>query len=251
MVKSGIYKTEAVVLSTHNLGETSRIADLYTERWGRLSAVAKGARRPKSIFGASLEMFTHLHLILYMREGKSLAIISQAEIINPFGEIRNDPGKIACGCYLVELVKAMVKGSAPDCWLFRLILRSLAWLEEEKENKIFIHTVNLKLMKVLGLGPEVGVCVRCRREIDGVVRFSSKGGGVLCKDCRGDGAIEISKGTLTVMRRLLELEPQAIKRIKLGTKIEEELKQALGSYLEYHLPYPLRSLKVLEDIGNW
>lgn len=249
MIKRGIYKTEAVILSTHNLSETSRIADLYTGRFGRLSAVAKGAMRPKRNLMASLEMFTHVGLVLYLREAR-LAIISQIETINPFSGIRKDPCKIAAGCYLVELVKAMVKGSSPDRRLFSLILKGLAWLDEEEiQNPLFIHTINLKMMKVLGLGPELGVCVRCRRELDGVIKFSPKGGGMLCQSCQGDG-IKVSRGTLMVARRLLELEPKVIRRISLGNQMEKELKTAIGSYLEYHLPYPLKSLAVLESIGS-
>lgn len=250
MIKGGIYKTEAVILSTHDFKETSRIVDLYTERWGRFSAVAKGARR-KGIFGASLEIFTHVDLVLYLRDGK-MNIISQIETINPFMGIREDPCKIAAGCYLIELVKAMVNGTSPDRRLFGLILNGLSWLDEEKRpSRLFLYTISLKTMKALGLGPELGVCVRCRDKLDGIVRFSPKGGGIFCKNCHKDDLIKLSKGTMMVMRRLLELEPRVIRRISITNQMEEELRMAVGSYLEYHLPYRLRSTRVLESLEEY
>ncbi|HAV43514.1 TPA: DNA repair protein RecO [bacterium] len=246
MAKKNVHKTEAVVLSTHNLGETSRIADLYSQDWGRFSAVAKMARGSRSRFGASLEIFTHIHLVFYLAEGRGLSFISQIETLNHFGRIRQDPSKIACGCYLIELVKVLVRRGLPDRRLFRLILESLAWLEDGEVNRLFTYTLNLKMMKVLGFGPEVDVCVKCREGLNEIIRFSSSYGGVLCERCQTDDAIEISRGTLMVMRRILKSPLYTIKRIHLGRRIEEELKIASDSYLNPHLSYPLKSLKVLE-----
>ena len=80
-----IYRDEGIVLRTQKLGEADRIVTLLTRRTGRVRAVAKGVRRTRSRFGARLEPFTHVDLLLY--PGRSLDVITQAETVRPFGEL--------------------------------------------------------------------------------------------------------------------------------------------------------------------
>ena len=80
----GSYRDDGIVLRTQKLGEADRIVTLLTRRAGRVRAVAKGVRRTKSRFGARLEPFTHVDLLLY--EGRSLDYITQADTVRPYGK---------------------------------------------------------------------------------------------------------------------------------------------------------------------
>ena len=67
----GNFKTEAVVLRSIRYGEADRIVHLYSATRGRIGAIAKGSRRPKSRFGGRLEPFFRLDLVLYEGRGRS------------------------------------------------------------------------------------------------------------------------------------------------------------------------------------
>src|SRR5712675_618963 len=78
------YRDDGIVLRTQDLGEADRIVTVLTRRTGRVRAVGKGVRRTKSRFGARLEPFTHVDLLLY--QGRSLDVITQADSVRAYGE---------------------------------------------------------------------------------------------------------------------------------------------------------------------
>src|SRR5438552_2126954 len=79
-----LYRDDGIVLRTQDLGEADRIVTILTRRTGRVRAVGKGVRRTKSRFGARLEPFTHVDLLLYT--GRSLDVITQADSVRAYGE---------------------------------------------------------------------------------------------------------------------------------------------------------------------
>src|SRR5919202_5542539 len=83
-----LYKEQGIVLRTMNLGEADRIVTVLTQGTGKVRAVAKGIRKTRSKFGARLDPFTHVDLLLY--RGRELDIVTQADIITPFREVRAD-----------------------------------------------------------------------------------------------------------------------------------------------------------------
>ena len=96
-----IYRDEGIVLRTQKLGEADRIVTLLLRRSGRVRAVAKGVRRTRSRFGARLEPFTHVDLLLY--PGRSLDVITQAETVRPFGELlAGDYPRYTAGTAMLE-----------------------------------------------------------------------------------------------------------------------------------------------------
>src|SRR5215467_7496805 len=80
-----LYRDDEIVLRTQDLGEADRIITVLTRRTGRIRAVGKGVRRTKSRFGARLEPFTHVDLLLY--EGRSLDIVTQADSLRAYGDV--------------------------------------------------------------------------------------------------------------------------------------------------------------------
>src|ERR687891_531632 len=99
----GLYKDEAIVLKTIKLGEADRIVTLFTRFNGKVRAVAKGIRRTKSRFGARLEPFTRVELLIYRGRG-DLDTITSADIITAFDAVRRDYPRLTAGASLLELV---------------------------------------------------------------------------------------------------------------------------------------------------
>jgi DNA repair protein RecO (recombination protein O) len=115
-----VYKTEAIVLKHINLKEADRILTLYTPNQGKLSAVAKGVRRPKSRMGGHLEILTHCFLML--TRGRSMDTINQSETISSFLPLREDLWRSSLALYAVELVSQFTVEHVENYLAYRLLL---------------------------------------------------------------------------------------------------------------------------------
>ena len=103
---SRLYRDEAIVLRTYKLGEADRIIVLLTRHHGQVRAVAKGVRRTSSRFGARLEPFSMIDVQLHA--GRSLDVVTQAEIIDPFGRaICADYAMFTCASTMVETAERL------------------------------------------------------------------------------------------------------------------------------------------------
>src|SRR5881296_3888223 len=97
-----LYKEQGIVLRSAKLGEADKIVTILTQGSGKIRGVAKGIRKTHSKFGARLEPFTHVSLMLY--EGRNLDTVTQAEIISPFLALRKDLSLITAGETMLEAV---------------------------------------------------------------------------------------------------------------------------------------------------
>ena len=116
-----LYKEQGVVLRSIKLGEADKIVTVMTQGSGKVRAVAKGIRKTTSRFGARLEPFTHVSLMVYRGRG-SLDTVSQAEIVSPFMPLRRDLGLFAAGETMLEAVDKVAEEHERNVRLFLLLL---------------------------------------------------------------------------------------------------------------------------------
>ena len=122
-----LYKEQGIVLRSIKLGEADKIVTILTQGSGKIRAVAKGIRKTRSRFGARLEPFTHVSLLLY--RGRSLDTVTQAEILGPFTTVRGSFGLIAAGETMVESADKVAEEHERNVRLFLLLLSGLRSLE--------------------------------------------------------------------------------------------------------------------------
>ncbi|HZA60475.1 MAG TPA: DNA repair protein RecO, partial [Actinomycetota bacterium] len=122
-----LYKEQGVVLGSFKLAEADKIITILTQGSGKVRAVAKGLRRTMSKFGARLEPFTHVSLMLY--RGRSLDTVTQAEIVHPFRSIREDYALVAAGGAMLEAVDKVAEEHERNIRLFLLLKQGLQALE--------------------------------------------------------------------------------------------------------------------------
>ncbi len=103
-----IVSTDAIVLRSMKYGETSKIVTLYSQKFGKIKVIAKGARGAKSRFGASLEPMTHSSVILYKKEERELNLLSKSEITKSFLKFGSSGDRLATGLAVVELVNMVM-----------------------------------------------------------------------------------------------------------------------------------------------
>ena len=182
---AGPLKTEAIVLRSIRYGEADRILHLYTPQRGRIGAIAKGARRSRSRFGARLEPFFHIHAILH--EGRSeLATVTGADTVAVFVHLRDRAETLDAAARACDAVGRLFETPEPHPEVFRLLVNELALLNSDRSAAGPANGLafRLKLLLAAGVVPHLGACASCgsRERLNG---FSAAAGGVVCGDCEG------------------------------------------------------------------
>src|SRR5512147_646361 len=124
-----LFKTNAIVIRSVNYGESDKIVTFFTQDFGKLKGIAKGARRSKKRFQNALDLFSHLRLIFFDREGMGLVRAQGCDILNSFPKIREDLKKIVYGNYFLEMVSEMAGEREVHPEAFDLLLAFLKTLE--------------------------------------------------------------------------------------------------------------------------
>jgi DNA repair protein RecO (recombination protein O) len=236
------YRANAIVLRRINLGETDRLIVLYTREKGKLSGVAKGARRATSKLAASTEPGNYGRYFIAV--GKELDVVTQAESLQSFTNIRRDLDRIGQASYLLELVNAMVEEREPNYELFDTLLSSLYLLENEADPQIVARYFDLQIMSLMGYRPELDVCLRCGAQpaADGIT-FSPSLGGRVCDECGPlpSDVIYLSRESVDVIRRLLAADAKQVREMTLSDAVKDEILQAIRWYVRYRLDRDLKS----------
>lgn len=273
-----IVKTDGVVLKSMRFRETSKIVTFYTRRYGKLSAVAKGARETKNKFGASLEPMTAVNLVLYKKEHRDLQLLSQCDIRKQYKNIHSEMNRMAVGLSILELLNQLTHDEEENPSLFSLVEESLDAIESASGNIVnYQYGFELRLCAIHGFSPVFDQCVRCGRQVDvtkggGTVIFQFDKGGMLCPACaeaipsaqlrpldvreeapgRGPAYRRIKTATVQVMERLYSARLQSLDGLEYQTTVGNELAATLRSYLRYHFESvrPLKSALVFEQLSH-
>jgi DNA repair protein RecO (recombination protein O) len=256
MTQSHTYSTEAIVLRVRNLGEKDRVMTLFAPD-GKFSAVAKGARAPKSKLAAASQPFVCAKFLL--ARGRSLDIATQAQIENAHGEISHNLHKTAWASYACELCDALPEHQADEP-LYHTLKIFLHHLDEAPPEQT--ETVGMwfeaRYLAVHGYAPTLGKCIACEAKISlppddetSRVAFSPQMGGTLCASCAPRDAERLSPpvGALRVLHSL-ERSPQPphAGRFSLSKNARYELRRALRTQLQAHLDVRLKSQKFLDEV---
>lgn len=176
-------KTDAIVLRSIRYGEADRIVHLYTPGRGRISAIAKGARRARSRFGARLEPFTHIRIV--MREGRGdLFTITGVDTVAVHRGLREHAATLDAAARACDAVARLFETTDPHPEVFRLLANELALLDREPAQARVANGLafRLKLLLAAGIVPQLASCASCG-EVEHLSGFSAAAGGVVCGSC--------------------------------------------------------------------
>jgi DNA repair protein RecO (recombination protein O) len=248
---------EALILRSVDFGESDRIVHLLVPEMGRLTAIAKGARRSVKRFPGTLDLFNHLRVQAKQGRAAGMARLEHAKLIRTFHALRTDPTRFALGCYLLELLDRLAPeaGVRPDTKrIFRFALGALGTLDEERPDLRLRTLLEIRGLEAVGLRPELRRCVRCGEWVGAGARSSRVGfhiadGGPLCEGCAGAGQelMPIHLGTLRILERSLEFSPDRLARLALGGAALAEARQLVTRFLRFHVGIDLRSARFLDE----
>jgi DNA repair protein RecO (recombination protein O) len=232
-------KTEAIVLRSIRYGEADRILHLYTPDHGRLGAIARGARRARSRFGARLEPFLHVRMVLQQGRG-DLHTVSGVDTVTAHAGLRDHAATLDAAARACDAVARLFETSEPHPEVFRLLAGELALLSA---NPTHARPANglafrLKLLLAAGILPQLGRCVGCG-ETQHLRGFSPASGGVVCEACQGSAFAlgeESYRFLVTAIGRPLAQAPEA------SEPALRQAERAIGETAEHHAHVRLRPL---------
>ena len=276
-----IYRDDGIVLRTQKLGEADRIVTLLARRAGRVRAVAKGVRRTKSRFGARLEPFTHVDVLLYT--GRSLDVITQADTVRPYGKpFSSDYPRYTAGTAMLETAEKFTPiEKEPALRQFLLLVGGLRALGEGAHDpRLVLDAYLLRSLAVAGYAPALDECAVCGTRVaaapvgpagasagqagtgeagasQGIVgdspassvalrafAFAIGAGGLVCRSCRAPGAATPATQTVALMSALMRGDWAHADRSE--RRHQAECSGLVAAYLQWHLERSIRSLRHVE-----
>ncbi len=245
-----LLKTDAVVLKQHKFGEADAILTLFSRKAGKIQAVAKGSRRIRGKYSTGTQIFSYSEFILF--KGRDLYQVSQVDIKYSFYKRLDDIIKLSYASYILELTESVITEGQTNNRLFNTLVKWLyIYSTMNKGYETFVKAYELKLLTYTGYKPEIDRCVNCGKSEKGLFKFSSKEGGLICKDClqKDIYAMQISKTTISVIKYLIQTDLKQISRLKIKPEILKELNKIIRHYIRTHIEKTqFYSLQFLEDI---
>lgn len=244
---------EAILLRLVDFGESDQIAHLLTPDVGRLTVIAKGARRSVRRFPGTLDVFNHLRVSGRLRRRGGMAFLEQAVLIDPFLPLRVHTARFALAGYLCELLDRMApeNGTPSDSRrLFDFTRAALKMLEATDPDLRLRVLLELRALDALGLRPELSRCVRCGRAPSERAGFLVADGGVLCAQHAlevGSAALSVHLGTLRALQQALTLDWDRLQRLTLDRQALSEATNLLFRFHRFHVGLELRSERFLDE----
>ncbi len=252
MIREGrTYRSEGIVLRSMALGEADLLMTFYTKDAGKLRAMAKGVRKPTSRMVGHQEPLTRIELAL--ARGRSLDVVTQAQVLESFSALKNHLTSVSSGLYLAELVDGFGAEGSANPELYSLLIEALRSLEEGPGLELVLRYFELHLLKSSGFSPELYNCVKCRRSIvEGEHLFSPDLGGTLCPQCIPTEAFirPLSIQALKVLRFFDRSRLPDLDRLHIDKNLAGELKGLLAPAVRYWLDKEIRSKSFLEHLQH-
>lgn len=242
------FNLNGIVLRSRDYGDNDRIITFFSAERGKLSAIAKGVRKPQSRLKGAIQPFCQSELAFAMGRG-SLYTVTQGEISEPFFSLRSDLTKIAYASYLCELTDMCAPEHKPLRDIYAILLICFTIMEYGGDPRLAARLFELRLLKHLGVAPKLNNCIMCNKPPQ-YNRFylSTLRGGLVCENCNGSTNNTVSAGTVQVMRKLCESEPSKLLHLKINDSTYDELYDAVTPYLDYHLDYSSRARRFLQEL---
>lgn len=243
-----------MVLSAMPVGEYDKRLVILTKEYGKISAFAKGARKPNSALLACSQPFSFGEFSLYV--GRSSYNIISAEISNYFGELREDFSSLCYAFYFCEFADYLTKENNDEKEVLKLLYQTMRILSKKTiEVNLIRVTYELKLISVCGVTPQVFQCVKCNGKYASdndrdTYYFSSEQGGILCNACKinDKSAIRIGTSTLYTMQYIISKEIDKLYTFKVTEEVLQELNRCVKRYLERYVDHEFKSLEMIRDI---
>ena len=237
-----------MVLSTMPIGEYDRRVVILTKEQGKISAFARGARRPNSPLVGAVNPLTFGEFTMY--EGRTSYTIQSASITNYFAELREDVVGAYYGFYFLEVADYYAKEYTDEREMLKLLYQSMrALINSHIPNRLVRRIFELKALTVNGQAPQVFQCVICGDKERPAV-FSPAKGGLVCSECSGDviDGMILDNSTLYSMQYIESTPVVKLYTFTVAENVLAELEKVVDRLMEVYVDRRFKSLEILETL---
>jgi DNA repair protein RecO (recombination protein O) len=235
------YQSHSIILKSRDLRESDQLLTIFTQKEGKITAVAKGVKKSRSSLRGCVQPFCHSQL--FYNRGREMDLITQGKIIDFYGNSREDLTRTLYSMYIMELLDKSLLERVPLPHLYTDLVSVLGLVNEQGLNPILIRYFESRLLVNLGYKPVVNQCVQCGSKDTKDTKdtkdfkFSLAEGGLLCPTCLqpGDYVIGLRGESVGLIKLLCEGSIQTVLKVKVSPAAMQQLELFLERYLEYHL----------------
>jgi len=246
--------TRAFVLGARPFRETDKIVQLYTLSLGRVKAVAKGVRSPKSKTASSLELFTEGDYSLHKSRSGDLYVLGQAKVLDAQGALKKDLSAITALQVLADLLTQVLQEAESHPELYELLKRLLSALKEgSADPEVLLTAFGARLLTLLGHPLGLDACASCERSLKGRSSFLvPHKGGALCQDCcpSAPAGLKVTAAGREVLQKLRTLPMDRVHVLKMGKAPARALFLTVMDYIERTVEKELKSVKVYLEMNH-
>jgi len=243
--------TPAIVLRTRPYGESDRIVSFLTENHGKITGIAKGAKRSRKRFVNSLEPFSLVNLRFQDRPHSNLVFIVAADLLLEFKNLVSCLEKIVFASYMVEITDGLVGDGEENPLVFHHLKKGLNFLADNGTSLSFLTSFELKLLRLTGYQPVLMGCKRCgRKRHDGLpVRwhFSPPEGGILCERCSRSTReiLPLGAAALAALADLQQETEELLSSAFLSPSVLQEIRFILLRFIQFQIDREIKSAPFL------
>lgn len=244
-------KTRGIVVKEVGIGEADKIITIFTRNNGRVSAVVKGGKRPKSKLSAGSQLMCYGEYVLY--SGKDMYTVNSCEVLESFYEIRNDMVKLTYTAHFMDIVLEIIQENQSSPKLLQLLLNSLYMLAKtDKPPELVSRVFELRALSTAGYAPHVANCVICGQESLKTYSFSFLMCGFICdrEECisRERLSIQLSTGAVRAIQHIIYARKEELFSFLLSEEVADELEHITRRYLRERLERDFTKLNFLKSI---
>ena len=247
--------TSAIVLRSWPFGESDKIVCFLTENHGKVTGIAKGAKRSKRRFMNSLEPFSSVTLRFQDRPHGNLTFIVAADLARSFKQLTASLEKIAFASYMVEITGGLIGEREENPLVFQHLKDGLGYLDENDTSLKFLTIFELKLLRLTGYRPLLNECKRCGKDrfnnLTNQWHFSPRDGGIFCEAC-SRWTTEILPLNAKALEVLAELQAETnimSSRVLLPSSILKEIRSAVQRFIQFRMDREIKSASFLNHFS--
>ncbi len=243
--------TPAIVLRSTLYGEADRVVSLLGKTTGRVSALARGARKSVRRFGGGLGLAATGEASLRERAGADLMVLESFDQTEARAELGADIARAAHAGYALELCERLCGPRQPEPQVFDWLEEFLLRLQTGGARIERLRVFELGLLNRLGIGPSLQACVACGRKDlgDEAARWHPERGGLMCRNCARHGSV-LTAAVRKAMARMTDFSLADADGDKLTKDDNAGCREAILETLRVHITSPLKSLEFINKMGG-
>lgn len=236
------------MLKVSDYKENDKILWIFTDVLGKISVIARGAKKSKSkFFSVTLPLCFGEYMVY---KGKGMYTLNEGQIIESFQELLNDLDTLTYASYVCELIDISMVEEESNRELFRIMVSTLYLLKSKAiDYEMLIRAYELNVLKYTGYHINFNQCSFCHRRIESSSYISFQYHGGICGECvRDNNGIGVSKAAFNVLKFLNNTPLENIYRLNVSEDVKNEIKKILFLFISNNYSKIPKSLQMLDFI---